>query len=95
MFSYSTIDICSVYMHIFKRAITSSKSQSDGSYRVSHYSKTGLKRPLKKKIKLWFAIPIIAYCRSKVLQNAEHSAILSSCIKLPVVFKTFVLSIFE
>ena len=34
---------------------------------------------------------------SKVLQNAprEHSAILSTFIKLPFVFKTFVLSIFE
>ena len=33
----------------------------------------------------------------KVLQNAlrEHSAILSTCIKLPSVFKTFVLSNFE
>ena len=34
---------------------------------------------------------------SKVLQNAqvEHSAILSSFIKLPFAFKTFVMSIFE
>ena len=34
---------------------------------------------------------------SKVLQNApmEHSAILRPVIKLPAVFKTFVLSIFE
>ena len=34
---------------------------------------------------------------SKVLQNAliEHSAILSTFIKLPFVFKTFILSIFE
>ena len=34
---------------------------------------------------------------SKVLQNAprEHSAILLTFIKLPVVIKTFVLSIFE
>ena len=33
----------------------------------------------------------------KVLQNAprEHSAILSTFIQLPIVFKTFVLSIFE
>ena len=36
-------------------------------------------------------------CRSKVFQNAlfEHSAILLTFIKLPFVFKTFVLSIFE
>ena len=39
------------------------------------------------------------YCRmlQEHMQNAprEHSAILSTCIKLPFVFKTFVLSIFE
>ena len=37
-----------------------------------------IKRPLKKKTKNWFSRPIIAKCRSKVLQNAprEHSAIL-------------------
>ena len=36
-------------------------------------------------------------CRSKVLQNApsEYSAIRSTFIKLPFVFKTFVMSIFE
>ena len=39
-----------------------------------------------------FSIPIMAYCRSKVLQNA---AILSTFIKLPFVFKIFVLTIFE
>ena len=62
-----------------------------------HYCKTCLKRPLKKKIKNWFSRPIIAKCRSKVLQNApkEHSAILLTFLKLPFVFKTFVLSIFE
>ena len=61
------------------------------------YSKTCLKRALKKKIKNWFSRPIIAKCRSKVLQNApkEHSAILLTLIQLPFVFKTFALSIFE
>ena len=41
-------------------------------------SKTCLKWPLKKKTKNLFSIPIIAVCRSKVLQNAprEHSAII-------------------
>ena len=64
---------------------------------IFDYSKTHLKRPLKKKTKNWFSRPIIAECRSKVLQNAlmEHSAILSTFIKLPFVFKTFVLSFFE
>ena len=39
----------------------------------------------------------MAKCRSKVLQNVprEHSAIFSTFIKLPFVFKTIVLSIFE
>ena len=61
------------------------------------YCKTCLKRPLKNKIKIWFPRPIITKCRSKVLQNAprEHSAILSTFITLPFVFKTFVLSIFK
>ena len=37
-----------------------------------------------------------AECMTKVLQKAqEHSAIFSTFIKLPFVFKTFVLSIFE
>ena len=55
------------------------------------YSKTCLKQPLKRKD--WFSIQIISKCRSKVLENAprEHSAILLTCIKLPFVFKTFVL----
>ena len=63
---------------------------------LSMYSKTCLKRPLKKKNKNLFKID---YClmQSKVLQNAllEHSAIFSIIIKLPSVFKTFVLSSFE
>ena len=63
-----------------------------------YYSKTCLKRPLKNMIKNLFSRPVIAKCRSKVLQNApkEHSAILLTfIIKLPFIFKTFVLSIFE
>ena len=60
-------------------------------------SKTCVKPPLKKKNKNWVSRPIITECRSKVLQNAllEHSAILSTFIKLLFVFKTFVFSIFE
>ena len=56
------------------------------------YSKTCPKRKFKKKTKI-----DIQECRSKVLQNAsrEHSAILSTFIKLPFVFKTFDLSTFE
>ena len=49
------------------------------------------------KTKNLFSKPVIAQCRSKVLQNAlrEHSAILLTFIKVPFVFKTFVLSIIE
>ena len=56
------------------------------------YTKTCLKGPLKKKARNCYSRQIIAQCRSKVLQNAprEHSAILSTFIKLPFVFKTFV-----
>ena len=61
------------------------------------YSKTCLKRPLKKKTKLGFQDRLSLnagqkYCR--MLQR-EHSAIIWTFIKLPFVFKTFVLSIFE
>ena len=61
------------------------------------YSKTCLKQPLKKKTKNCFSRQIIAKCKSKVLQNAprEHFAILSTFIKVPFVFKTFILSFFE
>ena len=50
-------------------------------------SKTCLRRPLKKT-KKWFSRPIITYCKSKELQNAqrEHSAILLTFIKLQFVF---------
>ena len=54
------------------------------------YSETCLKRPLKKKTKLGF--------QDRLSHNAaprEHSAILSTFILLPFVFKIFVLSIFE
>ena len=61
------------------------------------YSKTCLKRPLKKKTKIGFPdrLPLNAgqkYCR---MLQGEHSAILSTFIKLPFAIKTFVLSIFE
>ena len=61
------------------------------------YSKTCLKRPLKKKTKISFQdlLSIYAgqeYCR--MLQR-EHSAILSTFIKLSFVIKTIVLSVFE
>ena len=61
------------------------------------YSKTCLKRTLKKKTKIGFQDRLLVntgkkYCR---MLQGEHSAIHSTFIKLPFVFKTFVLSMFE
>ena len=61
------------------------------------YSKTCLKRPLKRTTKNGFRDRSSLnagqkYCR--MLQR-ERSAMLLTCIKLPVAIKTFVLSIFE
>ena len=61
------------------------------------YSKTCLKRSLKKKTKNGFQDRLSLnagqkYCR---MLQGEHSAILSTFIKLPFAIKTFVLSIFE
>ena len=61
------------------------------------YSKTCLKGPFKKKTKIGFQDRLLLnagqkYCR---MLKGEHSAILSSFIKVPFVIKIFVLSIFE
>ena len=61
------------------------------------YSKTCLKRPLKKKTKIGFKDRLSLnagpkYCR---MLQVEHSAILSTFIQLPFVINIFVLSIFE
>ena len=63
--------------------------------RNSTYSKTCLKRPLKKKTKIGFQDRLSLnadqkYCR---MLQGEHSAILSIFIKLPFAMKTFVLSL--
>ena len=60
-------------------------------------SKTCLKLPLLKRSKMGFQDQLLLdagrkYCR---MLQAEHSAILLSCIELPHCFKTFVLSFFE
>ena len=57
------------------------------------YIKTCLKRPLKKKSKICFQDRLSLnagpkYCR--MLQALEHSAILSTFIKLPFVINIFV-----
>ena len=61
---------------------------------VSKYSKTCVTQPLSKRLKIGFQdqISINAgqkYCR---MLQMEHSAILSTFIKLPFVIKIFVLS---
>ena len=56
-----------------------------------------VKPVLSWNTKNWISIPIIAKCRSIVLQNApvEHPAILLTFIKLLFSVKTIVLSIFK
>ena len=66
-------------------------------YLMTTYSKTCLKQPLFKRPKIGFQdqLSINAgqkYCR---MLQWEHSALLSTFIKLPFVIKIFVLSIFE
>ena len=66
-----------------------------GFHKKSDYSKTCLKRPLKKKTKIGFPDLSLLnagqkYCRMLL---GKHSAMLLTFIKLPFVFKTFVLSI--
>ena len=65
------------------------------AYRL--YSKTCLKRPILERPKIGFQDKLSLnagqkYCRMHPL---EHSAILTTFIKLPFVFKTFNLSNFE
>ena len=61
------------------------------------YSKTCVKRQLSKRPKLVFKTyyHLLQVKSSAECCKREHSAILSTCIKLPFVIKIFVLSIFE
>ena len=62
------------------------------------HSKTCLKWPLKKKTKIDFQDQLSLNAGQKYCRMLEHSAILSTFIKLPFVMKIFiviVLSIFE
>ena len=65
--------------------------------RAISYSKTCVKQPLSKRQKIGFQTQLWLnagqkYCR---MLQGEHSAILLTLIKLPFVFKIFVLSIVE
>ena len=63
------------------------------NFPFSSYNKTGVKRPLSKGPKIGFQLYAgQKYCR---MLQGEHSAILSTFIKLPFVIKILVLSIFE
>ena len=77
--------------------ILSSADLARSVFEHSWFSKTWVKRPLSERRKIGFQDQLSLnagqkYCR--MLQR-EHSAILSTFIKLPVVIKTFILSIFE
>ena len=65
--------------------------------KFSIYSKTCLiiKRPLRKKTKIGFQDRLSLNAGQKYCRMLEHSAILSTFIKLLFVIKIFVLSIFE
>ena len=61
------------------------------------YSKTCVKQPLSKRPQIGFQDQLLLnagqkYCR---MLQGEHSAILSTYIKLPFVIKICILSIFE
>ena len=64
---------------------------------IVHYSKTCVKRPHSKRLKIGFQDHLSLnagqkYCR---MLQWEHSAIFSTFIKLPFVIKFIVLSSFE
>ena len=61
------------------------------------YSKTCVKRPLTKRPKIGFQDQLSPYAGQKYCRmlQGEHSAILSTFIKLTNVIKIFFLSIFE
>ena len=61
------------------------------------YSKTCVKQPLSKRLKIGFQDQLLLNACQKYARmlQGEHSAILSIFIKLPFVIKIFVLSFFE
>ena len=68
--------------------------ESWAQYQKTMYSKTCVKRPLSKRPKIVFQDLLSLNAGQKYCQW-EHSAILSTFIKLPFVIKIFVLSIFD
>ena len=73
------------------------KCSSSSTHEILVYSKTCVKLPFSKRPKIGFQdqLSLIAgqkYCR---MLQGEHSVILLTFIKLPIVIKIFVLSSFE
>ena len=64
---------------------------------LTKYSKTCVKQPLSKRPKIVFLdqLSLNAGQKYRRMLPLEHSAILSTFIKLPFVIKIFALSIFE
>ena len=82
---------------IVYNAVTDHGSQAPGYINTPVYGKTCVKQPLSKRPQIGFQDQLSfnagqKYCRMLPL---EHSAILSTFIKLPLVIKIFVLSFFE
>ena len=87
--------VCKGYQQTTK--VTTSKERVNQPITTWWYSKTCLKWPLKPKTKIGFQDRLSLnaaqkYCR---MLQGEHSAIPLTFIKLPLVIKIFVLSIFE
>ena len=82
-------------VHVFKKKRSNYLSALQQSY-----SKTCVKWPLSKRPKIGFQDQLLLlnachYIAEYALLQEEHSAILSTFIKLPFVIKIFVLSFFE
>ena len=73
------------------------KRKENFSKNVQSYRVCSFKQPLKKKSEIGFQDRLMLNAGQKYfrLLQGEHSAILSTFIKLPFVIKVFVLSMFE
>ena len=83
---------CTLWKSIFV-AVLGLCSHGKSNFLKIFYSETCLKRPLSKRPKKMIFNTI--YRLMQVKSIAEHSSILSTCIKLPFVIKIFVFSSFE
>ena len=93
----NNVGLNQVILHFLSWVHTHWQNILKGCSIINGYSKTCVKRPFSKRQKIGFQDQSSLnagqkYCR---MLKGEHSAILSTFIKLPFVFKIFVLSIFE